>query len=299
MSHRRAILLLILFGMLWAITMPLTKIAVSSGHQPLGLIFWQLMFASVVLGVVNLLRMTRLPLNAVALRHYLIIAVLGTIFPNSFSYLAAAQLPAGILSIIIATVPMFSMLVALGFGFERFSLVRSAGVLLGAVAVVILVGPDASLPEPEKAIFVLVALVAPFCYGLEGNYVAARSPHGFDPVCVTFGASVIGAMISAPLAWFSGSWIDMFEPWQGPEWALFGSSVIHAITYTGYIWFVGVTSAVFASQIAYVVTLGGVFFSALLLSESYSAWVFLSLGLMMGGLLLVQPRNRTNAAFET
>jgi drug/metabolite transporter (DMT)-like permease len=296
MSHRRAILLLALLGMLWAITMPLTKIAVSSGHQPLGLIFWQLFISSVVLGAIILLRKSRLPMNAAALRYYLIIAALGTIFPNSFSYLAAAQLPAGILSIVIATVPMFSMLVALGFGLERFSGIRSAGVLLGAIAVVILVGPDASLPEPEKAVYVLLALIAPFCYGLEANYIAARSPTGFDPVCTIFGASIVGALVSAPLAWFSGDWIDFTQPWQAPEWALFASSVIHAITYCGYIWFVGVTSAVFASQVAYVVTLGGVFFSALLLSESYSAWVFLALALMIGGMLLVQPRNSASSA---
>jgi len=200
MSHRRAIFLLALLGMLWAITMPLTKIAVSSGHQPLGLVFWQLFISSVVLGAIILLRKSSLPVNAAALRHYLIIAALGTIFHNSFSYLAAAQLPAGILSIVIATVPMFSMLVALGFGLERFSGIRSAGVLLGAIAVVILVGPDASLPEPEKAIFVLLALVAPFCYGLEANYIAAKSPAGLDPVCTVFGASIAGALVCAPLA---------------------------------------------------------------------------------------------------
>ena len=50
------------------------------------------------------------------------------------------------------------------------------------------------------------------------------------------------------------------------------------------------TSPVFASQIAYVVTLGGVFLSAVLLGERYSPWVYLSLVLMIGGLFLVQPR---------
>ncbi len=295
MGHRRAILTLIGFGMLWAITMPLTKIAVSSGHQPIGLIFWQMFISSVVLGLVTLVRKTGLPLDRVALRHYLIIAALGTILPNSFSYLVAAQLPAGILSIIIATVPMFAMLIALSLGYERFSGIRLTGVFLGAVAVVILVGPDASLPEPEKAIYVLIA---PFCYGLEGNYIAAKSPPDFDPICATFGASVVGTLISAPVAWFSGSWVNLADPWQEPEWSLLASSVIHAVTYTGYVWFVGVTSAVFASQIAYVVTLGGVFFSALLLSETYSSWVFLALGLMVGGLLLVQPRSESKPGVD-
>jgi len=50
---------------------------------------------------------------------------------------------------------------------EPFVPYRVLGVCLGCAAVIILVAPDASLPDPGKAIFVLVGLVAPFCYGLE------------------------------------------------------------------------------------------------------------------------------------
>ncbi len=290
MKQGRALSLLMFFGMWWAFTIPLTKIAVSTGHPPLGLILWQLMISGAVMFLIVRLQGRRLRFDRIAVQHYLVIALLGTILPNSFSYLAAAQLPAGIMAIIIASVPMFAMLIALAIRLEQFSIIRVAGVLLGAFSVVVLIGPDASLPEPEKAVFVLVALVAPLCYGLEGNYISVKSPPGIDPVSALCGASAFGVLICAPLVWLGDYWVDLSQPWGPPEQALIVSSLIHALIYSGYIWLVGMTSAVFASQIAYVVTLGGVFFSALLLSERYSPWVFLALGLMIAGLLLVQPR---------
>ena len=41
---------LVLMGLLWGATIPLTKIAVSTGHQPLGLIVWQFLVSIIVLG---------------------------------------------------------------------------------------------------------------------------------------------------------------------------------------------------------------------------------------------------------
>ena len=153
---------LLALGATWGLTIPLTKIAVSTGHKPLGLIFWQLVIVSIALGVISLIRRLGPVVNRRTLIYFLTISLLGTIFPNSFSYLAAAQLPAGVMGIVIASVPMFSLSIALGLGSERLSLVRMTGVLLGAGAVVLLIGPEASLPDPDKAVFVLVALIAPF-----------------------------------------------------------------------------------------------------------------------------------------
>ncbi len=296
LPHHRALAALAGFGLLWALTIPLTKIAVSTGHAPVGLIFWQMLIGAVFTRAYLWLRRRPLPWDRIALRHYLVIGLLGTILPNSFSYLAAAQLPAGIMAIVVATVPMFSLLISLAFAIERFVPRRLAGVLLGGLAVVILVGPEASLPEPDKAVFVLVALVAPFCYGLEGNYVAVKTPPGYDAMATICGASLVGMVISGIVAWAGGYWVPMPGPWGPAEQAVVASALVHACVYSGYIWLVGVTSAVFASQIAYVVTLGGVLLSAMLLGERYSLWVFLALALMIAGLVLVQPRQRDPVA---
>ena len=58
---------LALIGIGWGSTQPLGKIAASTGHQPFGLIFWQLVVCVVVLGLLTVLRGKRLPLTRKAI----------------------------------------------------------------------------------------------------------------------------------------------------------------------------------------------------------------------------------------
>jgi drug/metabolite transporter (DMT)-like permease len=290
MTRFRFAAILAILGTTWGVTLPLTKIAVSTGHQALGLIFWQFVIGSFILGVIALVRWQLPVINRRTLFYYLMIGLLGTILPNSFSFVAIAHLPAGVIGVVIASVPMFTLTIALLLGLEVPSMKRGLGVLLGAIAVLLLIGPETSLPDPDKVVYVLIALVAPFCYGLEGNYIAKWAPQEVDPVSTLLGASILGSLIMGPVAVATDSWVELFVPWEGPEWALLFSSIFHVTAYTGYIWLVGVAGAVFSSQIAYVVTIAAVFLSALILSETYSVWVWSALALMMLGLSLVQPR---------
>jgi len=115
---------------------------------------------------------------------------------------------------------------------------------------------------------------------------------GLGPLQLLFAASVVGIAISAPLAVASGQWITPPAPanWGAPEAAFATSSLIHATVYTTYVWLVRRAGAVFAAQVAYLVTGFGVLWSILLLGEGYSAWVWSALCAMFVGLFLVQPR---------
>lgn len=283
---------LFLIGMMWGTTIPLTKVAVSAGYRPLGIIFWQFVCAILILGAVLLLRGERPPVTRKHLVYYCAIALIGTIVPNSFSILATSHLPAGIMSVLIATVPMFSLGVALAMGNERMRLTRVGGIVLGASALMLMALPEASLPDPAKWPFLIVGLVAPLCYGLEGNVVARYAPRRVSSIAVLWSASVIGALIAGPLAWSSGQWIGIFRPWTAADWAVLGSSTAHAFAYSGYLWLVGLAGVVFTSQVSYVVTATAVAVSILFLGESYSAWVWLAMGLILAGLALVQPVGR-------
>ncbi len=299
MKQFGVILILVVMGIVWGATIPLTKVVVSTGYQPLGLIFWQLVFSVIVLAPIALVRRLvfgrgqQSTLTSQTLVYFLVIIFLGTLIPNSFSYFSVAQLPAGVMSIVIASVPMFTLIIALALGIEKPVMVRIIGVVASAVAVVLLIGPRTSLPEPEKAIYVVVALVAPISYGFEASYIALRAPKHLDPVGTLLGASVMGVFIAGPLAYFSGAWIDLNIEWQAPEWALLASSIMHVFAYTSYIWLVGVAGVVFSSQIAYVVTIAGVMISAVALNETYSTWVWAALALMLVGMALVQPRTKS------
>nr|WP_241188242.1 DMT family transporter [Pseudohalocynthiibacter aestuariivivens] len=219
------------------------------------------------------------------------VALCGAVLPDIFFYLAASRLPGGVMSIVVSSVAMFSLPIALLMGNERFEPRRLFGVFVGMMGIVLLIGPETSLPGGTSAGFVLLALCAPALYATEGNLVMKWGTQGLDSMQVIFGASLLGMVISAPIAVASGQWIDPMDGFGIPEAALVLGAVIHAAVYACHVWLVGRAGSVFTAQTSYVVTGCGVIWSMFLLNESYSIWVWLALGVMMLGMFLVQPRS--------
>ena len=286
------IVCLFFFGVCWGLTIPLTKIAVDAGHHPLGLIFWQLLIGGVVLGGYLLANRETVSLSARSIRYFLLIAVIGTLVPNTFSLLAIQQLPAGIMAIVISTVPMVSLAIAVLARIEAFSWVRSLGVLIGVCALMLIALPDASLPDPTKAPWLLVAMIAPLCYAVEGNFVAVRSPPDLSPIATLFGASCVGVIVLLPIVWPLGMGVSLTTRWDVSHWAILASAVGHVVAYAGYLWMLRRAGAVFTSQVAYIVTLTGIAGSLLLLGERYGLTAWIAILLMFVAMSLVKPLQR-------
>lgn len=286
-----SIVALIVIGAGWGVTQPLMKIAVSTGHGAFGLIFWQQVVMVLGLGALLLATGRRLPRDPASLRTYLVIALIGTLLPASASYRAAVHLPAGVLSILLSLIPMLAFPVALAMGVERFRPVRLLGLAAGLGAVLLLVVPDASLPDRAMVPWVGVALLAGISYAFEGNFVARYGTGQADAIQTIFGAALVAALLIWPVMLATGQGIAVTAGLGPAEWALVGSSVIHGAVYVGYLWLVARAGAVFAVQCSYIVTISGVFWAMVLLGETYSPYIWASLGLMLIGLALVQPRD--------
>ncbi|WP_281967428.1 DMT family transporter [Roseovarius nanhaiticus] len=283
---------LFVMGAGWGLSVPLSKIAVSTGHLPLGLIFWQEVVIIALLGTICALRGKRLELGRQYWRLYAVIAMCGAVLPDIFFYLAAARLPAGIMAIVIASVPLFSLPIALALRNETFAWRRLLGLSFGIVGILLLVGPEASLPERAMVAFIPLALMAPLLYATEGNLVAKWGTQGLDSMQVILGAALLGMAVTGPLAVVSGQWINPLDGIGAAEWALVASAALHGLVYAVYVWLVGRAGSVFAAQTSYLVTGFGVLWSMLILSERYAIWVWLALAIMTVGIALVQPRAR-------
>ena len=283
-------LILVLWGAAWGMSQPLAKIAVTEGYRHFGIIFWQFAIGAALLGAINLARRRPLPRQGRHLAFYTIIALIGTLLPNSASYTAAIHLPSGIMSIVLSLIPMLAFPIALALGLDRFSALRLVGLVLGLVAMILIAAPESSLPDRAMVWWLPLALVAPVFYAFEANFVARYGTEGLDAVQVLLGASLVGLVLAAPLSVMTGQFISPIRPLGMAEWAIIGSSLAHAGAYTAYVWLVTSAGSVFAAQVSYLVTGFGILWAKLLLGETYSPWVWAALVLMLAGLALVQPR---------
>ena len=289
------VLILIWLGVGWGSTQPLGKIATQGGAGPFALIFWQSVICVVVLGVISGIRGRGLVFTWRALTFYGVVAVIGTLIPNTTFYLSVVHLPSGIMSIIISTIPLIAFPMALVLGMEQFRAMRLFGLLLGLGGVVLIALPQASLPDPAMAAFLPLAMVGPLFYATEATFVARFGTAGMDPVQAMFGVSVAAALFSLPIMLASG---QGHVPWPlgRAEAALIGSSVLHGLLYSTYVWLAGRAGSVFASQSTYLVTASGVVWAMLLLGERFSPMIWVALVVMLAGVALVQPRGKAVAA---
>lgn len=277
-------------GIAWGLSMPMTKLAVSTGHGHFGIIVWQMVIVAALMGLPLALRPRAKGPKWHHLRLLIFVAFFGTMIPNSMSYIAAGELPSGVMAIVMSLIPMSSLPIALMLGLEGFEWRRLSGLIFGAVAMFVLIGPSTSLPNPAAAPFVLIAALATICYGIEGNYVAKFGLDGLDAIQVLFYSSLLGLLIITPTALITDQFYNPFTNFGVPEYALIVSSLGHGLAYACYIWLVGRTGPVFAAQVSYVVTIAGVALSILILGESYSGYIWVALVLVLIGLFLVQPK---------
>jgi drug/metabolite transporter (DMT)-like permease len=292
----RLIAALVLIGAIWALTFPLTKIAVLGGYRNFGIIFWSSNIAVVTLGVIVAVRGLRLPLHGGAVSRYVFVAFLGTILPSALSYTAAEHLPSGVISVCMSIIPMVSFPLAIAVGLERATWSKLLGLVLGLAGVLLITLPETSLPDPTKAIFIPLALLAVLCYAIEGVGLGRIGRAGLDPIQLLLGACLITSILTLPIAMMTGTFFTPHWPFGPAEAAVLLSGLANATAYAGFVWMVGRGGPVFASQVAYVVTGFGVVWSMILVGETYSLWVWGALAVIFAGLFLTQPRPARDGA---
>ena len=287
-------LILLIVGVSWGLTAPLSKIAVSTGHHYLGLLIWQIIIMILSLGLIQIFRKKKLPLNLNCFWRYIVVALLGTILPNSIMYKAYFHLQSGIMSILVSIVPMIAFLLVLVLKMEKFEIRRFLGVLFGIFAIILIVFPKLDLGYLGEVGWILLALLSPLCYAIEGVWINKIGIAKLDPIEVILGASILGFFILMPIVALNGYWITPYRVWGPAEFAITASSLIHSLIYISYIWLIGKAGVIFASQVSYIYTASGIGFSIILLGEGYSLFVWAAVILMLMGLMMVMPSRRSS-----
>ncbi len=288
-------LILLVMGMAWGLSFSLARIAATGGAHPLGTTFWLGTLAAVLLIAIIAARRRGISMKPKLIRLYLITGLIGVVVPNVIFFYAASRVPAGVLSISLAIVPILTFMMSAVYGLEKFALSRVAGVILGTVAIVLLVGPSESLPDPAQLPWVFLAFAAAACYAVLNMVLVLMAPPGANSFMLTCGMFVAASLMMVPIILATDSFVAFGWPWRALEWSLFGLGAISAIAFSLYFYLIDHAGPVFSSLTANVVTLFGVIWGIIIFGEQNSIWIWLSLATMMAALALVTPRGKDPA----
>jgi drug/metabolite transporter (DMT)-like permease len=134
-------------------------------------------------------------------------AIVGALFsaiPFSLISIAALTLPAGFTALLNAATPLFTAGIAVAFMGQSLGWRMVAGLALGVVAVIVLVGWAPFEPAPQTLLAVAAGLGAPFSYALAGNFARARLA-SVDQLELATGMVVGGALVLLPVAALTGA----------------------------------------------------------------------------------------------
>ena len=135
------------------------------------------------------------------------VAVVGALFsavPFTLIAYATLTLPAGFTALLNAATPLFTAAIAVAFMGTRISWRVAAGLAVGVVAVIVLVGWSPLEPGPTTLLAVAAGLGAPASYAVAGNFVRARLSD-MAPTELATGMLTAGALVALPVALVSGA----------------------------------------------------------------------------------------------
>jgi drug/metabolite transporter (DMT)-like permease len=278
-------------GILWGLALSLAKIGVLAGGHPVGMALWQVSTSSILLLGLLLLQ-SKLPvIRADTVRFGLICGSCGVAFPAIALFWCALYLPAGVVAIAFASMPLFTYLLTVMLKIERAQLSRLLGVFIGLMAMTLLVLPESALPAPGLVPWVLLALVASMSMSIENSYAGGYRPPAVGSLELSFVRQGTAVVLLLPLALISGTILPLFESWGTAQYAATGNGLLSGIAFTILLYVIKTAGPVFASQTAYVITLAGVAWGMILFAETHSIYIWSALALTLLAIGMVRPQS--------
>ncbi len=222
----------------------------------------------------------------------LILGVLNNAIPFSLIVQGQTQITSGLASILNATTPFFTILVA-GFFLtdERFSVLRVLGVVVGFSGVILMVGPEALGSLGADFWAQLCALGAALSYGFASVFGRRFRELKVDPVMVATGQVTMSSLVLWPIA----LWIDGPQDILGLSFnaaaSMFGLAVLcTSFAYILYFRILERAGATNISLVTFLVPISAIILGVLVLGESIFIKDIIGMTLIGLGLAIIDGR---------
>ena len=283
--------LLVLLSVLWGGSFFFSKIIVQQ-VPPFTLVLIRFTLAAGVLGAYLKTQGTPVPRTAMAWAAFAGMGALNNLVPAALIAWSQQTIASGLASVLIATTPVFSILVAHYFTTDdRMSANKIVGVALGVAGVVALVGIDALDGSLQTLPGILGCLGAALSYGFANVFGRRFKRLGIAPTMGAFGQLAATAVMVAPAA------LAIDRPWLLPPpsvvvWAAMIGLVLlsTALAYAIFFQLLRSAGTTNISLVTLLIPVSAILLGTLVLGERLSALQCAGMALIGLGLVAIDGR---------
>jgi drug/metabolite transporter (DMT)-like permease len=207
----------------------------------------------------------------------ILVGLIGTAIPFCLLSYATLYASAGYTSILNATTPIFTALIAWLWVSERLTVAAMIGLVIGFIGVIVLSFDKQPGGGEISLLPIMAAMGATLCYGFSSNYARQKLQH-IHPLALACGSQISAALLLMPISlWFWPQQMPGTESWVSVTILGIACTASAFILYFRLIAKVGVNKTV---AVTYLIPFFGVVWGMLFLGEVLSH-------LMMIGALLI------------
>jgi drug/metabolite transporter (DMT)-like permease len=283
--------LLFLLSILWGGSFFFATVAVRE-IPPLTLVMLRTGLAALALMVILRMRGEAWPFAKGVIVAFFTMGLLNNLMPFSLLFWAQTKIPSGLASILNATTPIFSIVVAhFVLADERMATNKAIGIAFGFLGVVVLLGSQVLHGTTFAFLGMLACLCAALSYGFASVFGRRFKAMNLTATQVAFGQLVATTLITAPIV------LTIDRPWMLPVPSLHAISAVLALalfsTALAYVIFfrlLASAGAINVSLVTLLIPVSAILLGTLVLGEQLATRHYAGMALIGVGLLAIDGR---------
>lgn len=287
----RGSLWVIVIGIVYGLTPSLSRIVMSEGATPLGLMLWVTPLIGGVFVGISVRNGTFPPLTFKNIAFSMAWAINSVVLLRLVMLSSSQHVEAAILSLVLTLQGFIVFGFSAAMGTDKATPRRLFGLLVGLAGVGLVLWTQVE-GGSTNMVWLLIALLVPLILAIEVMMMAGFRPKGLDDIGALAMMQCCAFVIVAPWAIVEGQTFAISSSNIGSLGiTMFLMACVTVASYLMGFHLIKTAGAVFYSQTAYTMTIAGVVWGVLILNEQLSSLAWVAFAVIVVGMYLVEPKD--------
>lgn len=231
-------------------------------------------------------KQTRL-LHPVYWPYFFICGLIGIAIPNTNMYFIASHIPAGLLAVLVNTVPLLVYPLALMAGQEKLDGWRFFALLLGMSGILAIIGINSA---GLYSSWTILAMLSPLGFALCSIYIGAKQPKEINALQAANGMLLAASLLLTPVVLKQHAFYSLSAPLTLVKQIVILEIILSSLGYLLFFILIRMAGPVFYSLTGGVVAITGLFWGYLAFDEKPSSIQGMAIALVVSAIFLLSWR---------